>query len=134
MQGLVAIVLLLCCVNVGGLMMSKVYARRQEFAVRTAIGAARWRLISQYLTESFAIALAGAALGAAAAWYGTGYLLPFFRHPNEGTGMSITPDATVRRTVCQPVAVCRRSFTRCPFAGSTVATIARLVAPRFDHA
>jgi predicted permease len=95
MQGLVAIVLLLCCVNVAGLMMSKVYARRQEFAVRTAIGAARWRLICQYLTESFVIALAGAALGAAAAWYGTGYLLPFFRHPNEGSGMSITPDATV---------------------------------------
>ena len=81
MQGLVGIVLLLCCVNVAGLMMSKVYSRRQEFAVRTAIGAARWRLIRQYLTESFVIALAGAALGAAAAWYGTGYLLPFFRHP-----------------------------------------------------
>ena len=95
MQGLVGIVLLLCCVNVAGLMMSKVYARRQEFAVRTAIGAARWRLIRQYLTESFVIALAGAALGAAAAWYGTGYLLPFFRHPNEGIGMSINPDSTV---------------------------------------
>ncbi|HEY1342963.1 MAG TPA: ADOP family duplicated permease [Bryobacteraceae bacterium] len=95
MQGLVGIVLLLCCVNVAGLMMSKVYARRQEFAVRTAIGAARWRLIGQYLTESFVIALAGGALGAAAAWYGAGYLLPFFRHPNEGTGMSINPDATV---------------------------------------
>jgi len=95
MQGLVGIVLLLCCVNVAGLMMSKVYSRRQEFAVRTAIGAARWRLIRQYLTESFVIALAGAALGGAAAWYGTGYLLPFFRHPNEGIGMSIHPDATV---------------------------------------
>jgi predicted permease len=95
MQGLVGIVLLLCCVNVAGLMMSKVYSRRQEFAVRTAIGAARWRLIRQYLTESFIIALAGAALGAAAAWYGTDYLLPFFRHPNEGIGMSINPDATV---------------------------------------
>ena len=95
MQGLVGIVLLLCCVNVAGLMMSKVYSRRQEFAVRTAIGAARWRLIRQYLTESFVIALAGAALGAAAAWYGTGYLLPFFRHPNEGIGMSVNPDATV---------------------------------------
>ena len=95
MQGLVGIVLLLCCVNVAGLMMSKVYSRRQEFAVRTAIGAARWRLIRQYLTESFVIALAGAALGAAAAWYGTGYLLPFFRHPNEGIGLSINPDATV---------------------------------------
>jgi predicted permease len=95
MQGLVGIVLLLCCVNVAGLMMSKVYSRRQEFAVRTAIGAARWRLIRQYLAESFVIALAGAALGGAAAWYGTAYLLPFFRHPNEGIGMSITPDATV---------------------------------------
>jgi predicted permease len=76
MQGLVGIVLLLCCVNVAGLMMSKVYARRQEFAVRTAIGAVRWRLIRQYLTESFVIALAGAALGGAAAWHGTGYLPP----------------------------------------------------------
>jgi putative ABC transport system permease protein len=94
MQGLVGIVLLLCCVNVAGLMMSKVYSRRQEFAVRTAIGAARLRLIRQYLTESFVIALAGAALGGAAAWYGTGYLLPFFRHPNEGIGMAITPDTT----------------------------------------
>jgi predicted permease len=95
MQGLVGIVLLLCCVNVAGLMMLKVYSRRQEFAVRTAIGAARWRLIRQYLTESFVIALAGAALGAATAWYGTGYLLPFFRHPNEGIGMFVNPDATV---------------------------------------
>jgi predicted permease len=95
MQGLVGIVLLLCCVNVAGLMMSKVHSRRQEFAVRTAIGAARWRLIRQYLTESFVIALAGAALGGAAAWYGTAYLLPYFRHPNEGTGMFVTPDATV---------------------------------------
>src|SRR5262245_57420181 len=95
MQGLVGIVLVLCCLNVAGLMMSKVYSRRQEFAVRTAIGAGRWRLIRQHLTESFVIALAGAALGAAAAWHGTGYLLPFFRHPNEGIGMSINPDATV---------------------------------------
>src|SRR5581483_2525726 len=67
LQGLGGIVLLLCCVNVAGLMMSKVYSRRQEFAVRTAIGAARWRLIRQYLTESFVVALAGAALGASAA-------------------------------------------------------------------
>ncbi len=95
MQGLVGIVLLLCCVNIGGLMMSKVYARQQEFAVRTAIGAARWRLIRQYLTESFVVALAGAAVGAAAAWYGTAYLLPFFRHPNEGVGLSIQPDRAV---------------------------------------
>jgi predicted permease len=95
MQGLVAVVLVLCCVNVSGLMMSKLHERRHEFAVRTAIGAGRLRLVRQYLAESFVIAAAGAALGAAAAWYGTGYLLPFFRHPNMGTGLSVQPDQTV---------------------------------------
>jgi ABC-type antimicrobial peptide transport system permease subunit len=61
MQGLVGIVLLLCCVNVSGLMMSKVYARQHEFAIRKAIRGACLRLIRQYLLESLTIALAGAA-------------------------------------------------------------------------
>ncbi|MGH9665861.1 MAG: FtsX-like permease family protein, partial [Bryobacteraceae bacterium] len=97
MQGLVGIVLLLCCVNVGGLMMSGVYARQHEFAVRTAIGAARWRLIRQYLTESFVIAIAGALLGGVAAWYGSEFLqsFQFFRDPNYGFGLIVRPDQTV---------------------------------------
>jgi predicted permease len=95
MQGLVLIVLLLCCVNVGGLMMSKVYARQREFAVRTAIGAARWRLIRQYLTESLVIALAGAALGGLATWYGSPALLHFFRDPMMGEPIAIRPDRMV---------------------------------------
>ncbi len=95
MQGLVGIVLILCCVNVGGLMMSKVYSRQREFAVRTAIGAARWRLIRQYLMESFVIALAGAALAAIAAWYGTPLLLHFFRDPMMGQPISVRPDSMV---------------------------------------
>lgn|ERR1051325_214028 len=95
MQGLVAVVLLLCCVNVSGLMLSKIHERQREFAVRTAIGAAQWRLIRQYLTESFVIAATGAALGAAAAWYGTPLLLQFFRDPNWHTGMSVQPDSMV---------------------------------------
>jgi predicted permease len=95
LQGLVGVVLLLCCVNVGGLMLSKVYARQREFAVRTAIGAARWRLIRQYLTESFVIALAGAALGAVAAWYGSSALLGFFRDPMMGASIAVHPDRMV---------------------------------------
>lgn len=95
MQGLVAVVLLLCCVNVGGLMMSTVHARSHEFAVRMAMGAGRWRLIRQYLTESFIIAAAGATLGAVAAWYGNGLLLTFFIDPNGQEGLQITPDRTV---------------------------------------
>ena len=95
MQGLVGVVLLLCCVNVSGLMLSKLHERQHEFAVRTAIGAGSLRLVRQYLTESFLIAFAGAALGAAAAWYGTPFMLPFFRTPMQGEGMRIEPDQTV---------------------------------------
>ena len=92
MQGLVGVVLLLCCVNVSGLMLSKLHERQHEFAVRTAIGAGSLRLVRQYLTESSLIAFAGAALGAAAAWYGTPLMLPFFRTPMQGEGMQLEPD------------------------------------------
>jgi predicted permease len=95
MQGLVAIVLMLCCINVGGLMMSNVHARRHEFAVRMAMGAGRWRLVRQYLAESFVLAAGGAALGAAVAWAGNDFLLRFFRHPMAGEWMSIEPDRAV---------------------------------------
>ncbi len=95
MQGLVGIVLLLCCVNVGGLMMSKVYARKREFAVRTALGARAWRLVRQYLTESFVIALAGSALGALLAWRGCDVLLHFFRDPMMGEAMEVHPDRSM---------------------------------------
>jgi predicted permease len=92
MQGLVGIVLLLCCINVGGLMMAKVYAREREFAVRVALGARVSRLVRQYLTESFLVALAGSALGALLAWRGCDLLLHFFRDPMMGESMSIHPD------------------------------------------
>jgi putative ABC transport system permease protein len=95
MQGLVAIVLLLCCVNVSGLMLSKIHERQHEFALRTALGAGRTRLMRQYLTESFVIACAGAALGSTMAWNGSGLLLQFFRDPNMLFGMSVQPDHTV---------------------------------------
>jgi predicted permease len=95
MQGLVGIVLLLCCVNAGGLMMSKVYARRHEFAIRKAIGAGCPRLIRQYLLESLTIALAGASLGTVAAWFGSAALLRFFVDPNQTEKLAVRPDATV---------------------------------------
>ena len=95
MQGLVGIVLLLCCVNIAGLMMSRVAARQQEFAVRTAVGASRMRLVVQYLTESSVIAALGSALGALAAWYGTDALLRFFRDPMMGEAVTVRPDKAI---------------------------------------
>jgi len=95
MQGLVAVVLLVCCVNIGGLMLSRVAARQQEFAVRTALGASAQRLVKQSLTESFVIAIAGSGLGALGAWYGSGFLLRFFRDPMMGEAVSVHPDKMV---------------------------------------
>ncbi|MFN7996922.1 MAG: ADOP family duplicated permease [Bryobacteraceae bacterium] len=95
LQGLVGIVLLLCCVNVGGLMMSKFYTRRSEFAIRTAIGAGRWRLMRQYLTESCIIAAVGALAGGAGAWFGTGAMLQYFVDPYAQEGLFVRPDAAI---------------------------------------
>ena len=95
MQGLVGIVLLVCCVNIGGLMMARAAARQPEFAVRTALGASSQRLVRQSLTESFVIAIAGSALGGVAAWYGSGLLMRFFRDPMMMEPISVRPDKTV---------------------------------------
>jgi predicted permease len=95
MQGLVGAVLLLCCINIGGLMLSRVAARQREFAVRAACGASSVRLVRQYLTESFVIAVAGSGLGAIAAWYGSSFLLHFFRDPMMFESMSVHPDKAI---------------------------------------
>jgi len=95
MQGLVGIVLLVCCVNIGGLMMARVAARQQEFAVRTALGATSLRVVRQSLTESLVIAIVGSALGAVGAWYGSHFLLHFFRDPMMFEPISVHPDKTV---------------------------------------
>ena len=95
LQGIVLLVLLLCCINLAGLQIARVQVRRHEFALRTALGAGHRRILQQCLTESLLLAFCGSILAALLAYYSTAAFSSFLTPAGSVGETFLRPDARV---------------------------------------
>lgn len=93
-MGIAALILLIACVNIASLMLSRAAARAHEMGVRLALGAGRWRLARQMLVEGVLLSLAGAGAGMVFAYWGSDAIVKvIFRDFMVPAGLNVAPDA-----------------------------------------
>jgi predicted permease len=114
LMGVVALVLLIASANVANLLLAHGTARKREFALRLAVGAARVRLVRQLFTESALLVLLGAFAGVAFAWWGSRLLLLMASDGPEALPLHVTPNIRVLAFTIGVSALCAVVFGTAP--------------------
>lgn len=94
-QGIVLAVLLLCCMNLAGLQTARLQSRQHEFAVRSALGAGRWRILQQCLVESLVLAFLGSLIAVGLAWSSVRAISSFLTPGGSVESTQLQPDAHI---------------------------------------